>query len=862
MSQPTPTDANDERLAAEKAALENCETESIRDIGTIQPSGFLLATNPGGDTITHASENTAEMLGVQAAELVGTVPSKLVGTEVMHAARNAAGHRTIDVQREYLTTAAIGTNGNMFDVSMYSAKQKLILEFQPVDPSSANAAAMVIQAQRVVKVAGAADSVDELLTLVVDHLRHLSGFDRVKAYRFLPDGAGEVCAESRTPVVDSFLGLRFPAFDIPEAARQLYVSTPIRTITSVEAQQVPIAALQGQHEPLDLGLATLRGCVPVHTQYLQNMGVKATMSLPIVVHGQMWGLFAFHHYQPRTLGALTAMNCELIGQSLSVMIEHLVDRDHARLSEYQRNQATLVAAALRSTDDSEQSFATSWDGTNAELQRLVPCDGVALVGRVDLLTTGLCPAPNDIRLMLADLRSEGTKSREDRTPMATTDLAARFPQIEGLSGGALVLRRPAPSIEALLFFREPLARKIRWAGQTNKEIEQTADGLRLRPRASFAEYVESVEGRSDDWDEENIGMATALQEAFIRVNSLSDSQAADRERLGLMVRELNHRVRNILALVNSLIRQSKTDAVSVDEYVHSLSARVAALGGAHDLLTENQSQPVQIADLLSLALKPYGLADPDRIRLAGPAFTIDPDVAHVLVLVIHELASNAAKYGSLGSSTGRLDLTWTQLNAHVTIDWVESGGPPVEPNPGEGLGSSIIRNALAFEFNTTTTLQFDPGGVRAQLVVPASGDATPAETDQSEGSQAPEGLEFGALRVLLVEDDFMIAKETAASLVRVGVPEPTMVSTCRDAISLLEDDHGFDVALLDANLRGEFSGPVATRLAELGIPFVFVTGYGSQDQQLEAFDHLRVLTKPLSDHRLVAVLSQVTANRE
>ncbi len=848
-------DSIETRLAAERLAVENCDVIRIHDIGYVQPVGFLLATDPTVDVITHVSDSVTQFVrDVDVSRLLGAAPADVLGKDAVHGIRNAAGHSTIGRQREYVTTTSLALAApgyNSFDISAYGTDEHLIIECLPHVERAENPANSIAPAQRILSAASNEQSIEGILSVAVEQLRRFSGYDRVKAYRFLPGGAGEVCTESRTPGVDSFLGLRFPAFDIPASARELYKSTPIRVISSVDSPQSAIVAADPTAEPLDLSLAVLRGCVPVHTQYLSNMGVRATMSLPIVVDGEMWGLVAFHHHQDRCPDTLTAMGCELVGQSLSMMIEHVLHRDDA----WRHQRAALLASTMFVIDDTPEGFGSYWENTRSALAQLIECDGVAMVGRLDVLTSGDHPPIETIRRLLGPLTANGGPT--DRSAIALTSFAEHLSVEDVPVGGALVLMNPIPFVDAIMFFRNPLAQNIRWAGKDDKDIEETEAGLRLVPRASFAEYVQSLEGECEAWSADDLRMADALQQEFARVHSTGELQAAHRERLGLMVRELNHRVRNILALVSSLMRQSEAGAASVSDYVDSLGDRISALAEAHDLLTENQWRPVQLSEILHRSLRPYLLERPDRIDLEGPGYTIAPDVAHVLVLVVHELASNAAKYGSLSVHDGTVSLRWEPRNDGVAVRWVERGGPVVSPDHSEGLGTSIIRNALVFEFNAESTLTLAPEGAVAEFVIPAT-VASPAATPDAAAvdllAANSDGVE--RLRVLIVEDDFLIARETMAALDRFGVPEPHVVASVGAALQALDAER-FDLVLLDANLRGEFSGPVATALAAAGTPFVFVTGYGSRDQELKPFAHRRILTKPLRPESLLEVLNDV-----
>ena len=410
----------------------------------------------------------------------------LLPSDIVHECRNAAGHSTIAHQRECvgrLETAA-GTK----DVFVHKKHGRLIIEFQPVSVEAEVGVKILDRVQRIHERVAKAETVSALLEAAVDELRLLSGFDRVNAYRFLSDDAGEVVAESRLEGVDSFLGLRFPAFDVPQAARLLYSTTPIRIIPSVAAEQVVVAKTGSEEEPLDLSLAIFRGVVPVHVLYLQNMGVKATLSLPIIIDNNMWGLFAFHHMDEYMLSSEVLSALEILGGSISMMLNAIQQQQRlARLQECTRLVNTLFVP-----DDSSLGFTAYWDTASKELATLISCDGVGLLseGRFDVY--GLCPPVSMVRDLASLLNSDNQLSKTAEEPTAFDSVAEKYPTLDfGDTAGVLAIPTPALSYSYLFFFRRSAGQAVRWAGSPEKDITQEDDGFRLNPRASFAEYQSS-----------------------------------------------------------------------------------------------------------------------------------------------------------------------------------------------------------------------------------------------------------------------------------------------------------------------------------------------------------------------------------
>lgn len=838
--------ATSAQIAAEREAIERCETEPIHDIGTIQPGGCVVVCTRDGERITRASENIEKFIGRAVMDLLDRPISELFSRETVHSLRNISGHSTIQTQREYV--GIVEVDGVRLDAAAFATADELIVELQHRTETGKPAESELDRVLRFTNRARGLTDIDQLLPAVTEELHRFLGYDRVKTYRFLPNGSGEVVAESRSAGLPSFLGLRFPDVDVPQSARHLYTTTPIRLLGSVGAEQSPIINARPDAEPLDLSLGLFRGLVDVHRSYLANMGVEATMSIPIVVHGRLWGLFALHHREERWPDARQTMSAEFLGRVISMQIQAIEDGTHAR----QIENCAAVASSLFVPEDSPLGVSAYWAGVRDALQRLVPSDGVALVGQSRIERHGHCPPDAVIHQLVVATAAQSNPSDRLRDPVVVDSVAELLSiPVENVADGdgpsicgALLLPDPVPAHQALVFFRDEAASIVRWAGNPTKDLVEDQDGLRLTPRASFAEYLESVDGRSDEWTTTDLAVVRALGEALDRRYPVAEAQSIQRARLGLVVRELDHRVRNILALVQSLVDQTRPQATSVNDYVLSLERRIQALADAHRVLTEFDWHDVSLERLLRQTLAGHQEEGSERIRVSGPAVTVPANKASLLSLVFHELASNATKYGALSSDAGVVDLTWQAGPEGLAIEWVESGGPPVAEPTRVGFGSSIIENALPYEFGGTSEIRFEPTGVRASIEVPDATDVEPVDLAAVASSDStPSHL------VLVVEDDYLVSRSMADALADFGVTNVETAATIDTALDAVART-SFDFAILDANLRGDFSGPVADALEAQEVPYLFVSGYGDKDQTLAAYSSLGIVAKPLRHDQL------------
>jgi PAS domain S-box-containing protein len=340
----------------------------------------------------------------------------------------------------------------------------------------------------------------------------------------------------------------------------------------------------------------------------------------------------------------------------------------------------------------------------------------------------------------------------------------------------------------------------------------------------------------------------------------------------LLIAELNHRVKNTLATVQSIANHTVRHTGGAADFVSSFSGRIHALAHAHDVLTQNSWRGADVPSLVRDQLL-LGRAADDRISFSGPAVLLDPQPALHLALILHELGTNARKYGSLSVPNGRLSVKWTvQTNGGRTflLQWQESGGPAVTAPTTRGFGTTLIEKSLAAH-DGEARVHYRAGGVACDIRLPLPESPQPHEGGPMTLSQA---LAFAPLpapaatrsddirgtRILLVEDEPLIAMDVIATLSEAGcdvVGPATTLATARARIAAAD----FDVALLDANLGGEPVNDLAAALTHLNIPFAFLTGYGREGLP-EAFREAPMIAKPFTREHAFAVVGQLIRQSE
>ena len=324
---------------------------------------------------------------------------------------------------------------------------------------------------------------------------------------------------------------------------------------------------------------------------------------------------------------------------------------------------------------------------------------------------------------------------------------------------------------------------------------------------------------------------------------ITDRKEAE-EHQALLTREVDHRARNALAVTQSIVRLTR--AGTVKSYIAAVEGRIGALSRAHTLLSESRWQGADLIKLVDEEMSPYRTSS-DKVVASGPHVSLRPVTAQILALALHELATNAAKYGALSSPSGKVKLSWDLDDNRLRLHWVEAGGPAAQAPTSQGFGTKIITASVSSQLGGEAVFDWRPDGLSCTLSLPIIDKAGPFERQSGwSAAKPPMAIQSQSLtgnRVLLVEDESLVAMVMRDMLVELGfcVVGPYNRSTEAEAAARSED---VDAAVLDINLDGDMAYSVADMLAARKIPFVFVTGYGAESIE-QRFAHVPVLQKPI-----------------
>lgn len=500
-----------------QADLTNCERELIHLAGQIQPHGALLTLDGPAARIVQASANAGALLGVAPEHLLDRPLAQLGGDLVARVAALAPRLTADDPQPLRCQCGA----GRRFDGLLHRAPGGLlVLELEPADGRPARVdvvdlepAELTDHLGRAVQRFSGSATIGTLADAVVRSLRDLTGYDRVMVYKFDPDGHGKIIAEARDPRLETLLGHHYPATDIPQRARELYLRNRVRVLVDVNAEAAALLprVVPGHGSELDMSMCHLRSMSPLHLQYLRNMGVTATLVVSLVREGQLWGLIACHHYSPRNLRYPLRAATDLLAEVISTRVAAIENYAHAQVAiQVRRLEQRLIEAT-----STEGDWRLALFRNPRTLLQPLEATGAALFYEGEVLSTGEAPSTPQLRALMqwidGQVPADGLFSCS-AVGMAHPELAALTPTASGVVAVKLSADRP----DYLMWFRTEQLLSVTWAGDPAKSVVGT-DPSELSPRRSFAAWSEIVRGTATPWTGGELALARAIGLALVDI---------------------------------------------------------------------------------------------------------------------------------------------------------------------------------------------------------------------------------------------------------------------------------------------------------------------------------------------------------
>lgn len=498
-----------------------CAQEQVQLIGRIQSYGLLFALSEPDLIVRYVSANVSAYLGISPQLVLGGSFEAILRAQQFESFQyQVLGGQPLGAT---LLSLAVGSKTLAMVCMSHRHDGALIVEMEPVDGGHAlNPLNIYSHARVPLSRMEAASDLLELSRIAAAEIRRMSGFDRVMVYRFDEAWNGEVITEDMIASPISYLGLRFPASDIPPQVRQLFLINPLRMIADVDATPVNIVSANEPltARPLDLSHSVTRSAAAVHLEYLRNMGAQASLTISIIVERQLWGLITCHHPEARRLDHPTRSVCELMGQAFASQVNLRIDNEAAQARLTSRKMIEKCTAEIEATESlfiagrfrgSSLLDLLDADGITANIDGFVSYEGVTLEEEL------LLPVISILR----NLSSRGISS-SDRL----CDLYSAATTYSGEAAGALYIGLGEGSGDYLLLLRRELVKTVFWAGDPNASVSTDERG-QLHPRSSFAAWQETVRGRSRPWRELEMESAGVLRELLLRLQAaqkLNESQ--------------------------------------------------------------------------------------------------------------------------------------------------------------------------------------------------------------------------------------------------------------------------------------------------------------------------------------------------
>ncbi|NJO37550.1 MAG: GAF domain-containing protein [Rhizobiales bacterium] len=688
-----------------------CDLEPIHLIGTIQPHGALIIADDQSRMITHVSANTEIAIGWKPDDLLGSPLCALLDKRQLDGLdAHAPALPSPELLKPFPCRVMRQAGGEaVISCRAHRAFDRLCLEFFPDQLVELDDQDLMPLRQRMIDDLRRPDTLDGCCAAAVRLVRLVTGYDRVLCYRLHADLHGEVVAE-QTDCADSYLGLHYPASDIPAPARRHFELNLVRLIPDIEAAPVAIMAAEDAEAETNLTFVMLRGVAPAHVDYLRTMGVRASLSISLMVNGRLWGLITCHHHAARTLAAPQLQACELAGQMIAIFIEG--QQNAERLQRLIKAQELAYAIGRRAIDD--QDFVERLRPFVSHMTELFGADSI--VSRIDgswQPLHGWRGEEIDFKPLVPHLQ-DGAFIADRLSDFLSIDPAVQ----SELAGGTYLAM--ADSEEDYLFFgRREHPHSVTWAGQPTggAASPEPGSGAQL-PRRSFAAWQEQIRGRSRPFlehEREALGIVLqALRASFsaYRERRLRAAQAEAEALQGqLRLQLLNTaRLASMGELAAALAHELNQPLTAITNFVNAVRHRMLASDGGHDedileLMDDAVSETQRAGELVHRLRNFVQRGDIERAPVDLAALVLD-----------------AAKLALSTSSSGAIDLK-TAFPADL---------PPIEVDSVqiEQVVFNLVRNAIdAMGSSQTRQLSLGIDGKEGRMVEVAVEDSGPGIAD-------------------------------------------------------------------------------------------------------------------------------------
>lgn len=899
-------------LLNELIDLTNCDREPIHIPGKIQPHGVLLVFQEHSLNILQLSNNTEHFLGVSPEALIGQNLSVIFPREEIEYLNKCLSEgEEFDYYNPLEFTAKVESKIYYFYGIIHRSDKVLILE---LEPKAEKGKSDRLNFYHLVKPSLAkiinASTFQEATELVVKEIRKLTRYDRVMLYRLEPDESGVVVAEDKLPELEPYLGLHYPASDIPKQARKLYYHNLLRLIVDINYQPVELVPVNNPltNEPLDLSNSVLRSVSPIHVEYLKNMGVAASFCISVINQQKLWGLIVAHHYQPKYLDYKTRKAGELLGQFMSL---ELVKKQKSDLELYLEKVDSIQHQLKSKLSGKSEAIAKALKDNKRNLLELVKAEGAVVSLQDNLTLIGKTPDLEAVKELLNWFGYYHQKELFSTDYLS--DIYHPSRQYKHLASGLLAVSIFLKNTSYhILWFRPEVVQTVNWAGNPHKPVTIDNNGEpRLSPRKSFELWKETVSGKSHPWEKVEIEAAMELRNTLMLASlehshselekAVEKAEIANRAKSEFLA-NMSHEIRtpmNAIIGFCDLLKGSVKEPRS-RSYVESIYAGGKTLMALiNDILDLSKIE----AGKLELDCQPVNLRIlTEEIQQIFSQKAIEKNLSLLLEIeetiptqiifdetrlrqILFNVVGNAIKFTEAGSvkiclrncspENCTVDSNKTCLQVIVEdtgigiapnqIDrifdtFIQSEGQSTRKYGGTGLGLAITRR-LTEMLGGKVTVQSEPGkGSTFSFVFPDVAITNGASAGET-GAELEEDLnQFLPLKVLVV-DDVRSNRDLIQGYFE-GTPHSLlMAENGWEGMDLAKQQRP-DIILLDLRMPNMDGYQVLQELAASvetqKIPVIIVTASAlKEDEEILKPLSSGFLRKPVSRLQLVSELKKI-----
>ncbi|NET89850.1 MAG: GAF domain-containing protein [Kamptonema sp. SIO1D9] len=902
-----------EFVTSEPIDLSNCDREPIHIPGKIQPHGILLTLQAPELTILQVSENVEPILGISGESLLGKNLTALFTEAEVKFLSECVSQNQLEYFNPLQLTVQLGEKTIVFEAVMHHSETVIILELELQNqPQKTHPLNFYHLVKASLKKIPETVSFTESAAIIVREIRQITGYDRVMLYRFAADRSGVVIAEDKKAELEPFLGLHYPASDIPKQARKLYAQNWLRIIVDVNYQPAKIIPKYNPltNTPLDLSNSVLRSVSPIHIEYLQNMGVSASLCISLVNDNQLWGLIVCHHYQAKYVDRETRKACEILGQFMSVELLKQQQQDLFRYSE----QVDIIHNQLKKGLASKSEFQQSFQKNSNLLLELVKASGVVIYLDSRLTLSGATPSQAEVEKLLAWLRKN-----QRQELFFTEEISKIYPpasvykqQVSGVLAISMFLNQTCYQI---VWFRPEIIQTVHWAGNPRQPLVMKENGeMRLSPRRSFELWKETVQGKSLPWNKLEIEAALKLKNtlmlAVLEFSQAALEQVAQRAEIANRAKSeflanMSHEIRTpmnailgfcdllqgivaepqqtayvksiassgktLLALINDILDLSKIEAGKIELHYEPLDLRLLVQEIQEVFSQKAMEKQLDFFTEIDKSL-PKGIYF-EEVRLRQILFNVVGNALKFTEEGFVKLYLRCQTYSVAEDEKVWLEIVVEDTGIGIAADqqerifdaFVQSEGQSTRKYGGTGLGLAITRR-LTNMLGGALFLQSKLGeGSKFICVFPEVALASINSKTKIE-SDVDEDLNQFESTTILVVDDVKSNRDLIESYFEKTEHQLLMAKNGSEAIALAQTHHP-DLIFLDLRMPILDGRMTAYSLKEdeqtKDIPIVIITAsaVGENYQDLEDLCE-GFLHKPIDRSQLVAQLQKILPQKE